>query len=140
MVHLVGLMTGLLMIVESRESDIADRTKFQGFLPKRVSFESDAAQAALNDYDKFITPNLEHLKQGNGFDALSPVQTAAHTQDSMAFTSAKGQPMLMMSAKDFKPPKIADKDEERAAQKLLYNGNDNHTSWFAIGVSSLALL
>merc|ERR1719506_1058375 len=48
--------------------------------------------------------------------------------------------MLMMSAKDFKPPKIADKEEERAAQKLLYNGNDNHTSWFAIGVSSLALL
>ena len=88
----------------------------------------------MSDYDKFITPNLNRFKHGNGAEALSNHNNLAElrqnlgissftidddklvfhpktqVQESMAFTAATGEPS--MSAKDFNLPTIAEKEEK----------------------------
>jgi len=56
MAQLTVLMAGLLLLVESQASDVADRSTLQGFLSK-------------SDYDKFITPNVNRMKHGNDLGA-----------------------------------------------------------------------
>ena len=46
MAQLTVLMAGLLFLVESQASDVADRSTLPGFLSK---------------YDKFVTPNLNRV-------------------------------------------------------------------------------
>ena len=84
MAQVVVLMAGLLLIAESQASDLADRSKPQGFLSKYVPSGtdnsqasevadrstprgflskyvpsgSDASQSSMSDYDSFITPNF----------------------------------------------------------------------------------
>ena len=84
MAQVVVLMAGLLLIAESQASDLADRSKPQGFLSKYVPSGTDASQASevadrstprgflskyvpsgsdasqssMSDYDSFITPNF----------------------------------------------------------------------------------
>ena len=80
MAQFVVLMAGLLLIAESQASDLADRSKPQGFLSKYVPSGkasevadrstprgflskyvpsgSDASQSSMSDYDSFITPNF----------------------------------------------------------------------------------
>ena len=71
MAQLTVLMAGLLFLVESQASDVADRSTFQGFLSKHMPSGSDAPRSAMSDYDKFITPNLNRVKHGNGAEAVS---------------------------------------------------------------------
>ena len=81
MAQLAVLMAGLLFLVESQASDVADRSTLQGFLSKYMPSGSDAPRSSVSDYDKLITPNLNPVKQGNG-----------------AFTAARGEPSI--STKD----------------------------------------
>ena len=60
---------------------------------------------------------------------------AAPAQDSMAFTSASGEPQI--STKRFEPPEIVDKKESKAAQMLLPNDSSMPLALSAIGVSLL---
>jgi hypothetical protein len=116
------LIASLLLMVESQASDVADRSTLQGFLSKYMPSTSDASQRSMSDYDKFISPNINREKHGNGLDASSrtywspatddrPVlRPASQGQDSMAITAARGKPSI--SAKDFDLPKIADREEK----------------------------
>merc|ERR1719217_965745 len=77
---------------------------------------SDASKSSMRGYDKFIIPNLQHVKHGNGLDALAatspfkivddkPVlHPATQVQDSMVFTPTRGG-----------PSKIADREDKQAA-------------------------
>merc|ERR1719174_499433 len=141
-------MAGLL--VESQARDVADRSTLQGFLSKYVSSRYDASQSSMSDYDRFITPNFNY-----GPDALSYQKDAAEhdpstiiddksvldattqVSDSTAFTPAKGDPSI--STKNFDPPKIVNRVEKQAAQKLLANSNSNTISLSAIGIGLLSL-
>ena len=122
MAQLTLLMAGLLFLVESQASDVADRSTLQGFLSKYMPSGSDAPRSSMSDYDKFITPNLHRFKHGNGLEALSSHNTPAEpgpnmgvstftivddkpilhpttqVQDSMAFAAARAEPSI--STKD----------------------------------------
>lgn len=112
MAQVVVLMLGLLLIVESQASDIADRSTHQGFLSKYVSSGSDASQSSMSDYDNFITPNFNRVKHGNGPDALSYHNNPAEHEN---------------------------REVKQAAQKLLAN-KSNPISFSAIGVGLLSLV
>jgi hypothetical protein len=73
----------------------------------------------MSDYDKFITPNFNPVKQGNGPDALS-YQNDVAEHDAVTI--------------------IDDKDEEQAAQKLLVNNSNSPISLAAIGIGLLSLV
>merc|ERR1719327_2239330 len=55
-------MAGLLL-VESQASNVVDRSTLQGFLSKYMPSGSDAPESSLSDYEKFITPSLNRVKQ-----------------------------------------------------------------------------
>jgi len=55
MAQLVVFIAGLLVVAESQASDVADSSRFQGFL----------------SHSKFITPSVNSVKHGNRVDALS---------------------------------------------------------------------
>jgi len=74
----------------------------------------------MSDYDKFISPNLNRVKQGNG-----------------AFTAARGEPSI--STKDLNPPTIADREEMQAVKKVVTNGSSNPITLSAIGIGLLSL-
>jgi hypothetical protein len=61
------------MLAGVQADGMADSSQLQGFLSK----------APAGDYDKFITPNLQHMKQGGGLNALadrnSPAEHAQKT-------------------------------------------------------------
>jgi hypothetical protein len=156
MVQIVVLITGLLLIVESQASDVAEHSPHQGFLPKYVPSVSDASQSPMSDYDSFITPNFKHVKHENGPDAVwyhnNPAEHGPFTtvddkpvlhpttkvQDSMAFMPARGESSI--NNKDFDPPRTTNKEEKQAAQKLLANNSHNPTSLSAIGFGLLSLV
>ena len=118
MTQLILLMAGLLFLVESQASDVADRSTLQGFLSKYTPAGSDVPRSSMSEYQKFITPNLNRVRHGNGAEALSshknlvelgpnmgvspfmivddkPVlHPTAHVQDSMAFTASRGKPSI----------------------------------------------
>jgi light-harvesting complex I chlorophyll a/b binding protein 1 len=52
MAPLTAPVVALLMLAGVQADDMADRSRLQGFLP----------QTSAGDYDKFITPNLKHMK------------------------------------------------------------------------------
>jgi hypothetical protein len=95
------------MFAGADASDVADRSMQQGFLSQYKG--SDASKHSLDDYNKFVTSRFNHMKH----------------QDSMAFTSVRGEPLI---TKDFNPPKIVDKEAESSPIGM-----------FAIGVSLLTL-
>merc|ERR1719310_1125364 len=115
---------------------------------------SDALQSSMSEYGNFITPKFDHVKHGNGPDALSyhnnlaehgPFTTvddkpmlhpAIQVQDSMAFMPARGETSI--SNRNFDPPKIASREEKQAAQKLLANSNSSPISFSAIGIGLLS--
>jgi small subunit ribosomal protein S20 len=104
MAQLPVLVAGLLFLVKSQASDVADRSTFQGFLSK-----SDAPRSSMSDYDKFINPNLNRVKHGNGV------------------------------TKDFNAQTIVDSEEDQAVQKLLPNDSSNPITLSAIGIGLLSL-
>merc|ERR1719174_86808 len=117
----------------------------QGFLSQYMG--SDASKNSHDDYNEFVTPQFNHIKHGGAPDALShhngpatmfdkSVHPTAPAQDSMIFTSVRGEPLI---TQDFNPPKIVDKEEERAMQKVFANDNSMTIGMSAIGVSLLTL-
>jgi hypothetical protein len=156
MTQLTVLVAGLLFLVESQASNVADRSTLQGFLSKY-----DAPRSSMSHIDKFITPNLNLFKHGNGAVAVSSQNNPAElgpsmggspfmivddkpvlhptteVQDSMAFAAAKGEPSI--STKDLNPPTIADREEKQAAQKLVADVSSNPMTLSAIGIGLLSL-
>ena len=122
MAQLAVLIAGLLVLAESQASDTADRSTLQGFLPKHMPSGSDVPRSSMSDYDKFITPNLNRVKHGNGAETYSTHNNPAElgpnmgvspftivddkpvlhpttqVQDSMAFAAARAEPSI--STKD----------------------------------------
>merc|ERR1719324_82346 len=110
----------------------------------------------MSDYGNFITPKFNRFKSRNGLDALSyhnnpaehgtfatvddrPVlHPATQVHDSMAFMSATGETSI--GNRDFKSPKIADREDKETAQKLLSNLSNNPISLSAIGIGLLSLV
>jgi len=109
----ITVVTGLLAGAESQVSDMVDRSEQQGFLSKYMPSRSDTSKASLGDYDKFVVPNFNHMKQG--------VKPLANT-------------------KDFEPSTIIDKEEQRAAEKMLAHDSSRSISISAIGVMVLTLV
>jgi hypothetical protein len=70
MAQLVVFIAGLLVVAETQASDVADRSRFQGFL----------------SHSKFITPSVNSAKHGNRVDALSSqvqdLPKVAHREES----------------------------------------------------------
>jgi len=134
----------------AQASDVADRSMHQGFLSQYMA--SDASKTSLAEYNKFVIPRLNHMEYGGAPDSPShhsgpaehgsetwfgnSADPKAPTQDSVAFTSVRGEPLI---TKDANPPKIIDKEEERAVQKVLANDKSMPIGMSAIGVSLLVL-
>merc|ERR1719327_1624133 len=72
----------------------------------------------MNDYDKFFNPNLNRVKHGNGDEALSEHK---------------------INTKDFNPPTMVYREENRAVQKLLAADSSNPILLSAIGLGLLSL-
>lgn len=109
----ITVVTGFLAGAESQVSDMVDRSEQQGFLSKYMPSRSDASKASLGDYDKFVVPNFNHMKQG--------VKPLANT-------------------KDFEPSTVIGKEEQRAAEKMLAHDSSRSISISAIGVMVLTLV
>jgi hypothetical protein len=106
MAQLAVLLAGLLLVAESQAGDV-------GFLSK----------SSMHDYDKFITPQFNRMKNGNGPD-IADDKPALHP-------TTQGQ--------DFYPV-IADREIKRAYQKLLAEDSSNHMPLYAVGVGLLSLV
>jgi len=85
MVHHVAIVAGMLMLGGAQ------------------------GQSSMRGYDKFVTPNFQHVKHGNGPDALSGTSPSA------------------------------DREEKQAVQKLLSNDSYSPITLSAIGVGLLSL-
>jgi hypothetical protein len=98
MAPLTAPVAALLMLAGVQADGMADSSQLQGFLSK----------ASAGDYDKFITPNLQHMKQGGGLNALadrnSPAEHAEksaqkiYANDSNMSASAFGIGLFSLSA------------------------------------------
>jgi len=117
MAQLAMLAAGLLLFAESQASDVADSSTFQGFLSKPMP----------SGYDKFITPQFNSVKNRNGPDALFNYKNPA----------AGAEPSI--GTKDFDLPKIADREEKKAVQKLAAAGSNGHLGLHAMFASLLWL-
>jgi trigger factor len=118
MAQLPVLIAGLLFLVESQASDVADSSTFKGFLSQYMPTGSDAPRNSMNDYDKFTNPNLNRVQHGNGDEALSEHK---------------------ISTKDFNPPTMVYREENRAVQKLLPADSSHPILLSAIGIGLLSL-
>ena len=81
MSQLVVFIAGLLVVAQSQASDMADRSRFQGFLSQYTPSRIDASKSSMSANDKFITPNLKSVKHGNGADASSSHQIAEREEN-----------------------------------------------------------
>merc|ERR1719247_3306617 len=77
-------------------------------LREQAQARRDTSNSPVRDYDKFITPTLNH------------VPVPPH--------------------KDFDSPKIADREEKQAGQKLLANNSYSPISFAAIGIGLASLV
>jgi len=109
----ITVVTGFLAGAESQVSDMVDRSEQQGFLSKYMPSRSDTSKASLGDYDKFVVPNFNHMKQG-------------------------AKPLA--NTKDFEPSTVIGKEEQRAAEKMLAHDSSRSISISAIGVMVLTLV
>jgi hypothetical protein len=74
MAPLTAPVAALLMLAGVQADGMADSSQLQGFLSK----------ASAGDYDKFITPNLQHMKQGGGLNALADRNSPAEHAEKSA--------------------------------------------------------
>jgi uncharacterized membrane protein YphA (DoxX/SURF4 family) len=150
MAQLAVLVAGLLLMAMSQASDVEEADPSTGFLSKEAQ-ASNAMNSlgGLSDLKKFIVPTFSDVNHGNRPDALSHhnnlaehipapisfminddkpiVHPVPHVQDTSALTSAS------------RKPAIATKEEEKAAQKLLANGDNTPIMFSAIGGGLFAL-
>jgi len=124
MAQLAMLAAGLLLFAESQASDVADSSTLQGFLSKPMLSGSDASKSSTSDYDKFIAPQFNSVKSRNGPDALFNYKNPAAPS---------------IDTKDFDLPKIADREEKKAVQKLAAAGSNGHLGLHAMFASLLWL-
>jgi len=117
MAQLAMLAAGLLLFAESQASDVADSSTLQGFLSNPMP----------SGYDKFITPQFNSVKNRNGPDALFNYKNPA----------AGAEPSI--GTKDFDLPKIADREEKKAVQKLAATESNGHLGLHAMFASLLWL-
>jgi len=117
MAQLAMLAAGLLLFAESQASDVADSSTFQGFLSKPMP----------SGYDKFITPQFNSVKNRNGPDALFNYKNPA----------AGAEPSI--GTQDFDLPRIVDREEKKAVQKLAAAGSNGHLGLHAMFASLLWL-
>jgi len=133
MAQLAVLIAGLLLIAEAQASDVADSSTFQGFLSKNMLSGSDVSKSSMNDYDKFIVPNLNRIENGNGQRG----EIASASKGDIPVTVVDDKPAA------FGMPKVADREEQQAVQKLLANigvsGSSNPISLSAISIGLLSL-
>jgi hypothetical protein len=127
MAQLAMLAAGLLLFAESQASDVADSSTFQGFLSKPMPSGYDASKSSMSDYDKFITPQFNSVKNRNGPDALFNYKNPA----------AGAEPSI--GTKDFDLPRIADREENKAVQKLAATESNGHLGLHAMFASLLWL-
>jgi geranylgeranyl pyrophosphate synthase len=172
MAQLSVLVAGMLMLATARPNDTADYSKHQGFLSKYMSFGSAPSKSSFEDYSMFMSHRLNFLRDSGGSDPRSyedglaehgpakydlnangkyggvKIPPRADAQDSFAFTSAGAMPLV--NTRDFEPPKIADKEEEKALQEALQKLLDHRSKkwreeaiqillWSSVGVGLLIL-
>jgi len=118
MAQLMVLMAALLLIVESEASDVADRSTLRGSLSKYMSSGSDVVKSPMSEYDKFVTPNVKHIKNWNGADALSSHNAPAEPGPNM----------------------IAERREEKAVNNMLPDDSSSPLAVSAIGIGLLSLV
>merc|ERR1719191_2322353 len=87
----------------------------------------DASKSSMSGYDKFITPQFNNVKNRNGPDALFNYKNPA----------AGAEPSI--GTKDFDLPKIADREEKKAVQKLAATESNGHLGLHAMFASLLWL-
>jgi hypothetical protein len=118
MVQFAVLIAGLLFVVESEASDVADPSTHRGFLSKYMSSASDVVKSSTSEYDKFVTPNVKRVVNLNGADALS-----SH--------NALAEPGPIM---------IAERQEEKAVKNMLPDDSSSPLALSAIGIGLLSLV
>merc|ERR1719311_1106489 len=124
MILRVALAVGLLVMVESQASDTAAGSNAQGFLSKYLLSGDDSSKNSFGHHGKFITPNLMHMKHGNGPAALAHHNNPAEHGPAIGDTQHE-------------------KDEENAMQKMLAKGNSKtpiSLSAIAVGLLSLVAM
>jgi len=152
MAQLTVLMAGLLFLVESQASDVAAHSTLQGFLSKYMPFGPDVSRSSMSDYDKFITPNLNRVKHGDGAKSMPSHNNPAEPGPN---TAARREPSI--STKDLElldevdvavpsldaawlgpEPGVSDTEEKQAVQKVVTN-DSNPISFSAVGIGLLSL-
>merc|ERR1719482_1797475 len=92
----------------------------------------------MGDYDKLITPKFNRVKHGHAPDALAYRKNPAEHVPATDTIQRLNVPTP--SHKDFDSPKIADRDERQAVQKLPAHDSNNPISLSAIGIGLLSLV
>merc|ERR1719305_2118114 len=119
----------MLFIAESQASNEADHSTDQGFLSNYAPSGFDASQSSMSDYDKFITPNFNRVKQGNGPDALSFAPNGASTKPVRG-----GRPKDFGFLKDLgleKPSEEPKAEEEEASEEESADSEEKQAAEFA---------
>jgi magnesium chelatase subunit D len=130
MAPLVAFVASLLVVAES-----------QGFL----SNGADASKTYHSIYNKFITPSLQHVKHGNGPDALSyhnihaehgPATDESNKGDKsfMVMDDKPVMPIVKTRENDYVVDKKA---ENRAVETVLATDSNSRLGLSAIGISLL---
>jgi len=71
MAQLAVLIAGVLLNVASQASDEVDRSMPKGFLSKYLPSGFSDSKGSMSERDKFITPSINRMRQGNGPDVAS---------------------------------------------------------------------
>merc|ERR1719247_112494 len=158
-----------MLLAGVQADNMVERSIFEGFLAKYNVGSHDSQSSAAN-YNKLITPSLRHVRYGGRPNALSnhaipaeqgfvadnggigvlvvsdkPVSTfpdqttypTAGTQDAMISTSGEEEPL---NIEDFNLLEAADKEEEKAAQKMPTDDSSMPMTLAGVGVAGVALL
>ena len=151
------LVVGLLMLSGVQASDIADGSQNHWFFSEYMPLRSGYSESSIGDNGKFMAHHLNHMEHGGRPEASSdhndlaeeaptaptvdspfmiysdkPAHPMTPIQDTMEFTPA--QAGAFRTSKDLEPQKIADKDEDKDAQKLFTDASSKPIALSAIGV------
>jgi nitrite reductase/ring-hydroxylating ferredoxin subunit len=115
MAQLAVLTAGLLLNVASQASDEVDRSMPKGFLSKYLPSGFSDSKGPMSEHDKFITPSINRMRQGNGPDVASHPAGLSSTN-------------------------TANTEEKQAMQKLIDNDFHKPIALSAIGAGLLSLV
>merc|ERR1719247_514266 len=110
-----------------------------GGAPEARSHHNGPAEHGSPIYDsQGVDANGQHGGMGASIVFDKPARPAALGQGSVAFSSVSMEPLI--NTKDFDLPKVVDKEEEKAMQKLLAAARKMPAGMSAIGVSLFVLV